>query len=57
MFPSFNESVVDANKNTDSKIAQMFSRAYELLYLITESYKVDKNEKKFTIVFQNTVWI
>ena len=46
MFPSFNDSVIDSNKDADSKIAQTFSRAYELLYHITQSYKVDAEERK-----------
>ena len=46
MFPSYIQSVLDSNKDCDSKIAQTFSRVYELLYLITQNYKVDGEEKK-----------
>ena len=45
VYPSFIKSILNNENDSDSKIALAFKRAYDLIYHITEEYKVDSNEK------------
>ena len=44
LFPSFEEHIVDANDEADSKVSQVFTRCYKLIHEISERYIMDKDE-------------
>ena len=45
LYPSFVKSILNTKNDSDSKIAMSFKRAYDLIYHITEAYKVDATEQ------------
>ena len=45
LYPSFIKSILNTKNDSDSKIAMSFKRVYDLIYHITEEYKVDATEQ------------
>ena len=44
LFPSYVDSVLDVNEESDSKIAKVFDRCFKLIHDISCHYIVDQNE-------------
>ena len=45
VYSYFIKSILNSDNDSDSKIALAFKRAYDLIYHITEAYKLDPNER------------
>ena len=44
IIPTYNESVIGEEDNVDSQITQVFTRAFQLIYQISQEYVLDKGE-------------
>ena len=44
LFPSYIDSVINADDESDSKIAQLFDRTFKIIYEISKHYIVDVEE-------------